>query len=62
VRVQVQALPWATIYVDGKRVGETPLGDLPVGRGVREFRAEMPDGRTLIRRVDVENGTRVLFR
>jgi type II secretory pathway predicted ATPase ExeA len=61
VRVQVQALPWATIYIDGELVGETPLGDLPVDAGMREFRAEMPDGRTLRKRVSVQDGTRVLF-
>jgi type II secretory pathway predicted ATPase ExeA len=61
VRVHVQALPWATIYVDGKLAGETPLGDLPVEPGLREFRADMPDGRKLIKRVHVQPGTRVLF-
>jgi hypothetical protein len=61
VRVQVQAHPWATIYIDGKLVGETPLGDLPVQPGLREFRAEMPDGRKLTKRVQVSSGTRVLF-
>jgi hypothetical protein len=61
VHVQVQALPWATIYVDGKLVGETPLGDLPVAAGLHEFRAQMPDGRTLTKRVHVGPGTRVLF-
>jgi type II secretory pathway predicted ATPase ExeA len=61
VRVNVQALPWATIYVDGVLAGETPLGDLPVKPGLREFRAEFPDGRKLIKRVQVHQGTRVLF-
>jgi type II secretory pathway predicted ATPase ExeA len=61
VPVNVQALPWATIYVDGRLVGETPLGDLPVDPGVREFRAEMADGRVLTKRVQVRAGTRVIF-
>jgi len=61
VRVHVQALPWATIYVDGELVGETPLGNLKVAAGTREFLAEMPDGRTLRKRVQVQDGTRVLF-
>jgi hypothetical protein len=61
VHVHVQALPWATIYVDGVLAGETPLGDLPVAPGLREFRAQMPDGRTLVKRVQVREGSRVLF-
>ena len=49
VRIQVQALPWATIYVDGKLVGETPLGDLAVEPGlrVRALRTEQIVGQSL---------------
>jgi PEGA domain len=32
-RLQVNAIPWSEVLIDGKRVGETPLGDLrlPIG-------------------------------
>lgn len=35
--VNVNALPWAEVWVDGARVGETPLANLQVPLGTREF-------------------------
>ncbi|HVL65645.1 MAG TPA: PEGA domain-containing protein [Vicinamibacterales bacterium] len=35
--VHVNAHPWAEVWVDGARVGETPLANLEVGLGTREF-------------------------
>jgi hypothetical protein len=39
-RMDVNALPWAEVWLDGERVGETPLGNVParVGRHVVTFR------------------------
>jgi len=39
-RMDVNALPWAEVWLDGKRVGETPLGGVParVGRHMLTFR------------------------
>lgn len=40
--VNVNALPWAEVFVDGTRVGETPLARLPVLLGTREFLFKHP--------------------
>ncbi|HOC19024.1 MAG TPA: PEGA domain-containing protein [Vicinamibacterales bacterium] len=39
-RMDVNALPWAEVWLDGKRIGETPLGGVParVGRHMLTFR------------------------
>lgn len=39
-RLDVNALPWAEVWLDGQRIGETPLGAVParVGRRVLTFR------------------------
>jgi hypothetical protein len=34
--INVNAAPWAEVYVDGKRVGETPIGNLPIAIGPHE--------------------------
>ena len=38
--VNLNALPWAEVWVDGRRVGETPLGNfkLPIGEHEAVFR------------------------
>jgi hypothetical protein len=38
--VNINAVPWAEVWIDGQRIGETPLGNLPVavGRHVIVFR------------------------
>lgn len=33
----INAAPWADVYVDGQKVGETPLANLPISLGVREI-------------------------
>ena len=35
--VNVNAQPWAEVWVDGQRVGETPIANLEVSLGTREF-------------------------
>jgi hypothetical protein len=34
--VNLQALPWAEVWIDGQRVGETPIGNLSVPIGPHE--------------------------
>lgn len=41
--VHVNASPWAEVWVDNQRVGETPLGNLRVPIGVREFVFRHPE-------------------
>ncbi len=36
-QVSVNALPWAEVFVDGTRMGETPLANIQVPLGTREF-------------------------
>ncbi|MCZ6784724.1 MAG: PEGA domain-containing protein, partial [Proteobacteria bacterium] len=62
VLVSVNASPWATIEVDGRDVGLTPLADLPLEEGEHEFRAALPDGRVFVRTVRVTPlNRRVIF-
>lgn len=35
--LNINAQPWATVFVDGKQVGETPIGDLSVTPGQHEI-------------------------
>ncbi|HEY3188082.1 MAG TPA: PEGA domain-containing protein, partial [Solirubrobacteraceae bacterium] len=47
-RANINALPWAEVWVDGEKAGETPLGNLPIRLGVREIvfkNPQFPDRR-----------------
>ena len=35
--INVNASPWAEVWIDGRRVGETPIGNLPVAIGPHEI-------------------------
>jgi hypothetical protein len=52
--VQVNATPWATIEIDGRDFGETPLAGIPLPAGPHSFRARMPDGRVVERVVEID--------
>jgi hypothetical protein len=41
--VQVNAVPWAEVWIDGKRVGETPIGDLSIAIGSHEVIFRHPE-------------------
>ncbi|MDH3686043.1 MAG: AAA family ATPase [Myxococcales bacterium] len=58
IHVHINATPWARIHVDGRPLGVTPLGNVPLTRGEHHFRAELPDGRILDRRVDISETRR----
>lgn len=58
VLVNVNARPWARIAIDGRDVGLTPLGNVPLVPGTYRFRAEMADGRVIERDVVVDAGRR----
>jgi hypothetical protein len=34
--INVNASPWAEVWIDGRRVGETPIGNLPMSIGPHE--------------------------
>jgi serine/threonine-protein kinase len=39
----LNAIPWAEVSIDGQRVGETPLGNVPVAMGEHEITFRHPD-------------------
>jgi hypothetical protein len=42
-RLALNAVPWAEVWVDGEKVGETPIGDLKVSVGPHEILFRHPD-------------------
>jgi hypothetical protein len=54
--LSVNAAPWAEIQLDGRVVGETPLGELAVAPGPHVVTARLPDGRVINRRVEARAG------
>ena len=34
--INLNAAPWAEVFIDGKRVGETPIGNLSIAIGAHE--------------------------
>ena len=55
-RLSVNAAPWAEIHLDGRPVGETPLGELAVAPGPHVVTATLPDGRVLERSFEARGG------
>jgi hypothetical protein len=41
--VHINAVPWAEVWMDGRRVGETPIGNLSASIGTRELVFRHPD-------------------
>ena len=39
----INAQPWAEVFIDGERVGETPIGNVPVPIGTHEVRFRHPE-------------------
>jgi hypothetical protein len=35
-KISVNAVPWAEVWIDGERIGETPIGDVTVTTGPHE--------------------------
>ena len=40
--ISVNAIPWAVVWIDGRRVGDTPLGEVPIAVGEHVVRFEHP--------------------
>ena len=49
--INLNADPWATIEIEGRSLGETPIGNLRLPRGDYEVRAIFPDGTSQVRHV-----------
>jgi hypothetical protein len=58
--VRVEGSPGARIYVDGGAVGETPLDEISLTPGLHVFRAEFPNGRIMVRAVEISADARVV--
>ena len=59
-RLDVDAVPWADVYLDGKRLGATPLQSLSVWEGTHVLRLVAPQGeKTLDVQVTPGSTTRV---
>jgi serine/threonine-protein kinase len=41
--VNLNATPWAEVWMDGRRIGETPIGNLEVPIGPHEFVFRHPE-------------------
>jgi hypothetical protein len=41
--ISINATPWAEIWIDGERVGETPIGNRPVTIGAHEVVFKHPE-------------------
>jgi len=41
--LSVNAMPWADVWVDGKKVGETPIGEIPLTIGSHDVLLRHPD-------------------
>lgn len=63
VSVAVNSTPWATIEIDGREVGDTPLAGIQVPPGPHVFRARFSNGRVVERTVTIDAKNRfVSFR
>ena len=41
--IALNAIPWAEVWIDGEKVGDTPIGNLPVAIGPHEIVFRHPD-------------------
>lgn len=53
VAVQINATPWAEIWIDGESVGVTPLAGVRLTPGAHRFEARFPDGSREERTVEI---------
>jgi serine/threonine-protein kinase len=54
--LSVNAIPWGSVYLDGRPVGNTPQIDLPVMPGAHRLRVEREGYRPYDRMIDVASG------
>jgi hypothetical protein len=41
--VAINAIPWAEVWVDGEKAGDTPIGNLPAAIGKHEVTFRHPE-------------------
>lgn len=54
IAVDFNAVPWAELEVDGRSIGPTPVGRVPLAPGPHQVRARFPDGRVVEREIEVD--------
>jgi eukaryotic-like serine/threonine-protein kinase len=57
--LSINAIPWGSVYVDGRPMGNTPQLDLPVAPGQHKLRVERQGYRPYERVIDVAPGQRL---
>ena len=57
--LSVDSAPFATIYIDGRKLGPTPFFNQPIAAGKHELRAVLDDGRAQRKTILVEDGKTV---
>src|SRR5437773_1535740 len=57
--LSVNAIPWGSVYLDGRPVGNTPQIDLQVAAGPHRLRVERDGYRPYDRVIDVASGQRL---
>ena len=64
IRDSINTSPWSEVFVDGRSIGQTPLGDVSVTAGPHQLRLVDGQGRELRRnvRVEAESTTRIFER
>ena len=60
VTVNINAEPWANVWIDGREFGDTPLADVPLAMGEHRFRAVFEDGKILERTIDIDRERRFI--
>lgn len=60
VPLHINATPWATIRIDGAEAGVTPLSGVSLAPGAHVFEARFPDGRVVVRELEIDAENRFL--
>jgi hypothetical protein len=60
VETNIQAIPFATVMIDGRSVGDTPLAKIPLESGTHTFRVKMHDGRIIEEEIEISETNRYI--
>ena len=59
--ININSYPWARIEIDGRTIGETPIGELRLPPGQYDVHAVFADGSTRVRRVRADDNERFIM-
>jgi type II secretory pathway predicted ATPase ExeA len=60
ILVHIHAIPWAHVVIDGREIGTTPLGNVPLAPGPHHLEVRFTDGRTTSRKIQIDAENRHL--